>query len=152
MNVRTGAGLTVVACLAIAAGVALAESKTEAKQHQEDLIKEATTTLQGFCGCPGPKYEIDWSSYSRAIDMEHLSHPARVLADNKPRFCSDNLKAAWCKWSKGVVYKIHFSKTKKYTFSASKDGKTFDCGTAPYEESEPACDGEPVIDAFKNAN
>src|SRR5678815_719942 len=114
MSMRTVVIVGVVA----AASVALAESTNEARKHQEALIKEATATLDGFCGCPGPKYEIDWSSYSRAIDMEQLAHPARVLAENKVRVCSDDLKAAWCKWSKQVVYKIHLSKTKKYVFSA----------------------------------
>jgi hypothetical protein len=141
-----------VAVLSCALAVAYAESKSEAKSHQEGLIKEASATLESFCGCPGPKYVIDWDSYTRAIDMEELSHPARVVAENKVRVCTDELKASWCKWSKSVVYKIHLSKAKKYEFTVSKDGKTFDCGTAPYEESQPACDGEPVVDAFKNSH
>jgi hypothetical protein len=151
MNLRIGAGLAGVAGLLTAMSVALADTKIEAKEHEEGLIKEANETMQGACGCPGLKYDIDWSSFPRAVDMEHISHPARNLADNKHRVCSDKLKAAWCKWSKAVVYKIHFSKTKKYAFSASKDGKTYDCAMAAWEEGS-ACTAEAVIDAFINAN
>jgi hypothetical protein len=152
MSMTRRAGFAVLAC-GVTAAVALAESKTERQHHEEDLIKEANDALDSACGCPaGIKYDVDWSSYTRAQDMEHISHAARTVAENKVRVCTDELKAKWCKWSKTVVFKIHASKTKHFVFNVSKDGKTYDCGTAPYEAAEATCDGEAVIDAFKNAN
>ena len=151
MNNRWRMGLVGLGIVGVTAAVALAESKSDAKAHEEGLIKEANTTMQEACGCPSIKFDVDWDSYSRGEDMVHISNPARNIADRKVHVCSDDKKAAWCKWSKNVVYKIHMSKTKKYTFTASKDGKTFDCGMPPWEDGM-ACEGDVVIDAFKNAN
>ncbi len=131
-NVLAGAALA----LLMAAATAVA-SKPEAKEAATKRQKEYEKRNDEVCGCPGPKYVIDWKSFSgkdfaaktpsaqeiamsRAGDM-----PFCMYQDAVGRICSDAHKAIYCKRIRGVVITTRY-KSGGGASVVSKDGKAWD--------------------------
>jgi hypothetical protein len=123
--------------------------KAEMKKEMEEKIKNAQKEIQDNCGCPGPKFIVDWGSYqykAEQNDMLRIGDLSEGLNDGTKGPCKfkPEYKASFCKATKTMVVKIHYKKGGEWV--ASKDGQSFICGT---DEFGSTCGASGILEAIE---